>query len=157
MAAHLLETAVVEALLADEYGFHRRLPVVVDTLSTFSPYERVVLMKGAQTGGSEAGLNWLGYIIQNAPGIAMLVMPAATTPRCGSPPPRRSPPPWHDGPPPTPISPGWKTSGAMPPPSPADLSHPIKHADVAQHDVYELDSHGEGDVRLEEDGPSLDF
>jgi len=33
-------------------------------------------MKGAQTGGSEAGLNWLGYIIQNAPGIAMLVMPS---------------------------------------------------------------------------------
>ena len=38
--------------------------------------KRVVLMKGAQTGGSEAGLNWLGYIIQNAPGIAMLVMPS---------------------------------------------------------------------------------
>jgi hypothetical protein len=49
---------------------------VMDALSTASPYERVVLMKGAQTGGSEAGLNWLGYIIQNAPGIAMLVMPS---------------------------------------------------------------------------------
>jgi phage terminase large subunit GpA-like protein len=49
---------------------------VMDALSTSSPYERVVLMKGAQTGGSEAGLNWLGYIIQNAPGIAMLVMPS---------------------------------------------------------------------------------
>jgi hypothetical protein len=48
----------------------------MDALSTASPYERVVLMKGAQTGGSEAGLNWLGYIIQNAPGIAMLVMPS---------------------------------------------------------------------------------
>ena len=48
----------------------------MDALSTSSPYERVVLMKGAQTGGSEAGLNWLGYIIQNAPGIAMLVMPS---------------------------------------------------------------------------------
>jgi len=36
----------------------------------------VVLMKGAQTGSSEAGLNWIGYIIQNAHGIAMLVMPS---------------------------------------------------------------------------------
>ena len=52
------------------------LRAVMDALSTASPYERVVLMKGAQTGGSEAGLNWLGYIIQNAPGIAMLVMPS---------------------------------------------------------------------------------
>ncbi|TMV83112.1 hypothetical protein FGG78_23230 [Thioclava sp. BHET1] len=48
----------------------------MDALSTASPYERVVLIKGAQTGGSEAGLNWLGYIIQNAPGIAMLLMPS---------------------------------------------------------------------------------
>ena len=39
-------------------------------------FERVVLMKGAQTGGTEAGLNWLGYIIQNAPGIVMLVQPS---------------------------------------------------------------------------------
>ena len=52
------------------------LRAVMDALSTASPWERVVLMKGAQTGGSEAGLNWLGYIIQNAPGIAMLVMPS---------------------------------------------------------------------------------
>lgn len=33
---------------------------VMDALSTASPYERVVLTKGEQTGGSEAGLNWLG-------------------------------------------------------------------------------------------------
>ncbi len=52
------------------------LRAVMDALSTSSPYERVVLMKGAQTGGSEAGLNWIGYIIQNTPGIAMLVMPS---------------------------------------------------------------------------------
>jgi len=49
---------------------------IMDTLSTGSPYERVVMMKGAQTGGTEAGLNWLGYIIQNAPGIVMLVQPS---------------------------------------------------------------------------------
>ena len=52
------------------------LRAVMDALSTSSPCERLVLMKGAQTGGSEAGLNWLGYIIQNAPGTAMLVMPS---------------------------------------------------------------------------------
>lgn len=51
------------------------LRAVMDALSTSGPHERVVLMKGVQPAGSEAGLNWLGQIIQNAPGIAMLVMP----------------------------------------------------------------------------------
>lgn len=49
---------------------------VMDALSSSSPYERVVLMKGAQVGGTEAGLCWIGYIIQNAPGIAMVVQPS---------------------------------------------------------------------------------
>jgi len=49
---------------------------VMDALSSSSHYERVVLMKGAQVGGTEAGLCWIGYIIQNAPGIAMLVQPS---------------------------------------------------------------------------------
>ena len=52
------------------------LKEIMDTLSTGSPYERVVMMKGAQTGGTEAGLNFLGYIIQNAPGLVMLVQPS---------------------------------------------------------------------------------
>jgi phage terminase large subunit GpA-like protein len=52
------------------------LRAVMDALSTSSPHERVVLMKGSQLGGTEAGLNWLGYIIQNAPGIAMMVQPS---------------------------------------------------------------------------------
>jgi len=52
------------------------LRAVMDALSASSPFERVVLMKGAQTGGTEAGLNWLGYIIQNAPGIVMMVQPS---------------------------------------------------------------------------------
>lgn len=51
------------------------LAEIIDALSTGSPYERVVFMKGAQIGGTEAGLNWLGYIVQNAPGLALLVMP----------------------------------------------------------------------------------
>jgi phage terminase large subunit GpA-like protein len=52
------------------------LRAVMDALSASSRYERVVLMKGSQTGGTEAGLNWLGYIVHNAPGIAMLVQPS---------------------------------------------------------------------------------
>ena len=49
---------------------------IMDSLSAASPIERIVMMKGAQTGGTETGLNWLGYIIQNAPGLVMLVQPS---------------------------------------------------------------------------------
>lgn len=49
---------------------------IMDCLSVSSPVERVAIIKGAQTGGTEAGLNFLGYIICNSPGLAMLVMPS---------------------------------------------------------------------------------
>ena len=49
---------------------------MMDVLSTGSPYERIVLMKGAQAGGTEVGLNWLAYLVAHAPGIALLVMPS---------------------------------------------------------------------------------
>ena len=49
---------------------------IMDALSVGSPLERVVFVKGAQLGGTEAGLNWLGYIVHNAPGLALLVMPS---------------------------------------------------------------------------------
>ena len=49
---------------------------IMDALSTGSPYERVVLMKGAQLGATEAALSWLAYIACHAPGIALLVMPS---------------------------------------------------------------------------------
>ncbi|MEO1511999.1 MAG: terminase gpA endonuclease subunit, partial [Planctomycetota bacterium] len=49
---------------------------IMDALSTGSSVERVVFVKGAQLGGTEAGLNWLGYIVHNAPGLALLVMPS---------------------------------------------------------------------------------
>ena len=48
---------------------------IMDQLSPQSPYEIVVLMKGSQTGGSEMGNNFLGYIIHHAPGPAMMVLP----------------------------------------------------------------------------------
>ena len=49
---------------------------VMDMLSATSAVERVVLMKGIQIGATEAGLNWISYIIDHAPGIVMLVMPS---------------------------------------------------------------------------------
>lgn len=52
------------------------LAEMMDALSVSSPVERVVIMKGAQLGGTEVGLNFLGYTIHNAPGIALLVMPS---------------------------------------------------------------------------------
>ncbi|MEM6440054.1 MAG: phage terminase large subunit family protein [Pseudomonadota bacterium] len=49
---------------------------IMDALSVGSGFERVVFVKGAQLGGTEAGLNFLGYVIANAPGLALLVMPS---------------------------------------------------------------------------------
>src|SRR5436189_6442494 len=48
---------------------------IMDSLSSSSPYERVVFMKGAQIGGTECGNNWLGYIINHAPGPVMSIQP----------------------------------------------------------------------------------
>lgn len=49
---------------------------IMDALSTGSGIERIVFMKAAQLGATEAGLNWLGYLIAHAPGMALLVMPS---------------------------------------------------------------------------------
>jgi phage terminase large subunit GpA-like protein len=48
---------------------------IMDCLSTNDPCQRVVLMKGAQVGGTEAGNNWLGYIIDHAPAPTLAVQP----------------------------------------------------------------------------------
>ena len=48
---------------------------VMDSLSPSSRYERVVFMKGAQIGATEAGNNWIGYVIHKAPGPMMAVQP----------------------------------------------------------------------------------
>jgi phage terminase large subunit GpA-like protein len=48
---------------------------IMDCLSDASPIERVTFQKGAQVGGTECGLNWLGYIIDVAPGPVMMVQP----------------------------------------------------------------------------------
>lgn len=48
---------------------------IMRELSSSSHTEEIVLMKGAQVGGSECGINWLGYIIDHVPGPAMAVQP----------------------------------------------------------------------------------
>ena len=48
---------------------------IMDCLSPSSPIERMVFMKGAQIGATEAGNNWIGYIIHQAPGPMMAVQP----------------------------------------------------------------------------------
>lgn len=48
---------------------------IMDALSPSSPLERVVVMKGSQVGLTEAGLNWVGYVIAHAPGPMMMVLP----------------------------------------------------------------------------------
>lgn len=49
---------------------------IMDCLSVSNPIERVVFMKGAQTGGTEAGLNAIGYWIAHAPGLILAVWPS---------------------------------------------------------------------------------
>lgn len=51
------------------------LKEIMDCLSPSSPVQRVVFMKGAQVGGTEAGNNWLGYVIHHAPGPMLMVQP----------------------------------------------------------------------------------
>ncbi len=51
------------------------LKEIMDCLSPSSKVRRVVLMKGAQVGGTECGNSWLGYIIHQSPGPVMAVSP----------------------------------------------------------------------------------
>lgn len=48
---------------------------IMDALSPSHPAQRVSVMKGAQIGFSEAGNNWIGYVIHYAPGPMMVVQP----------------------------------------------------------------------------------
>jgi phage terminase large subunit GpA-like protein len=48
---------------------------IMDVLSVTHPCKKVVFKKGSQVGGTEAGNNWLGYIIDHVPGPTMLVLP----------------------------------------------------------------------------------
>lgn len=48
---------------------------IMDALSTSSPTQRIVFKKGAQIGATESGLNWIGYVIHQAPGPMLSVAP----------------------------------------------------------------------------------
>ncbi|MCB5201710.1 phage terminase large subunit family protein [Neorhizobium sp. T786] len=48
---------------------------IMDCLSAYSPIQTVNVMKGVQIGMSEAGFNFVGYVIDHAPGPIMYVMP----------------------------------------------------------------------------------
>lgn len=56
----------------DRFPFLRE---IMDALSSNSIYETITFMKGAQVGATEAGSNWLGYVIHQAPGPMLVVMP----------------------------------------------------------------------------------
>jgi phage terminase large subunit GpA-like protein len=64
----------------NEYGPWRtdRTPYlreIMDCLSEPSPVQRVVFQKGSQIGGSEAGYNFIGYVIHHAPAPTLMVVP----------------------------------------------------------------------------------
>jgi phage terminase large subunit GpA-like protein len=48
---------------------------IMDDLSDHSGVEEVTLMKGVQIGGTEAGNNWIGYIIDHSPAPFMVIQP----------------------------------------------------------------------------------
>ena len=49
---------------------------IMDTLSVSSKYTHISVMKGAQLGLTEAGNNWIGYIIDVAPATTLFLMPS---------------------------------------------------------------------------------
>lgn len=72
------ENRVLSQIASSEPGKFRteRTPYlreIMNALSPSSPYEKVVFMKGSQIGGTEAGNNWIGYIIDQAPGPMLVV------------------------------------------------------------------------------------
>ena len=56
----------------------RRTPYlkeIMDVLSATHPAKKIVFKKASQIGGTECGNNWIGYIIDYAPGPVMLIQP----------------------------------------------------------------------------------
>lgn len=48
---------------------------IMDTLSVSSPVQRIVMMFAAQIGKTEAGMNWVGYVMHHAPAPMLVVLP----------------------------------------------------------------------------------
>ncbi len=58
---------------------HDRAPHLVgimDALGPDDPAEDVVFVKSAQVGGSEVGINFFGYVVEQDPGPVMIVLPS---------------------------------------------------------------------------------
>ena len=49
---------------------------IMDALSPRHPAQRVTFMKAAQVGATEAGNNWIGFVIHHAPGPMLAVLPS---------------------------------------------------------------------------------
>lgn len=78
------EKRILSSVASSEPGPWRtaRAPYLREIMRELSPQsrtQRVVLQKGAQTGGSESGFNWIGSIIDVAPGPVMMVQPTVDT------------------------------------------------------------------------------
>lgn len=52
---------------------------IMDSLSSTCPVNEIVFCKGAQIGGTEAGNNWIGYVIAHSPGPMLCLMPTDKT------------------------------------------------------------------------------
>lgn len=52
---------------------------IMRCLSSCDPCKEVIFMKPSQVGGSECGNNWIGYIIDCAPGPMLMVQPTVET------------------------------------------------------------------------------
>ena len=48
---------------------------IMDALSPRHPAQRITFMKAAQVGATEAGNNWIGFVIHHAPGPMLAVLP----------------------------------------------------------------------------------
>jgi phage terminase large subunit GpA-like protein len=48
----------------------------MDALSPGHPAQRITFMKAAQVGATEAGNNWIGFVIHHAPGPMLAVLPS---------------------------------------------------------------------------------
>lgn len=51
------------------------LRAIMDALSPSHPAQRISFMKAVQVGATEAGNNWIGFVIHHAPGPMLAVLP----------------------------------------------------------------------------------
>lgn len=78
------EHRVLSTRAAAEAGRYRTartpyLRAIMDDLAATSTVQTVIFKKGSQIGASEAGSNWIGYAIDQAPGPMMIVQPTVET------------------------------------------------------------------------------